>query len=187
MSADQAVAQARDVVSSSQPRPETRERIFMFTDIVQSTELVGAIGDDAWHSLLDWHNRILREAFIAHHGEEIDNAGDGFFVAFDAGQDAASCAIDIQRTLAEHRRTHGFSPRVRIGLHAAMATRSDNGYRGQGVHVAARIAGLAAGDEILISQGLEGQLRDGYAMFPSRPAVLKGVAGSVQVAALKWQ
>jgi class 3 adenylate cyclase len=186
MSADQAVAEARDVVASSQPRPEMRERIFMFTDIVQSTELVGAIGDDAWHSLLDWHNRILREAFMAHHGEEIDNAGDGFFVAFDTGHDAASCAIDIQRTLAEHRRTHGFSPRVRIGLHAALATRSDSGYRGRGVHVAARIAALAAGDEILMSQGLGGQLRDGYSVSPSRPANLKGITGPMQVAALKW-
>jgi predicted ATPase/class 3 adenylate cyclase len=187
MSADQAVAEARDVVASSQPRPEARERIFMFTDIVQSTELVGAIGDDAWHSLLDWHNRILREAFMAHHGEEIDNAGDGFFVAFDTGHDAAKCAIDIQRTLAEHRRTHGFSPRVRIGLHAALATRSDSGYRGRGVHVAARIAALAAGDEILMSQGLGAQLRDVYSMAPSRPANLKGITGPMQVAELKWQ
>jgi predicted ATPase/class 3 adenylate cyclase len=187
MSADQGVAEARDVVASSHPRPETRERIFMFTDIVQSTELVGAIGDDAWHSLLDWHNRILREAFMAHHGEEIDNAGDGFFVAFDAGHDAASCAIDIQRTLAEHRRTHGFSPRVRIGLHATLATRSDSGYRGRGVHVAARIAALAAGDEILMSQGLIEQLRDGYSLAQSRPASLKGIAGPVLVAALQWR
>jgi class 3 adenylate cyclase len=186
MSADQAVAEARDVVASSHPRPETRERIFMFTDIVQSTELVGAIGDDARHSLLDWHNRILREAFIAHHGEEIDNAGDGFFVAFDESHEAASCAIDIQRTLAEHRRTHGFSPRVRIGLHAALATRSDSGYRGRGVHVAARIAALAAGDEILMSQRLGAQLRDGYSVSPSRQASLKGVAGPVLVAALEW-
>jgi predicted ATPase/class 3 adenylate cyclase len=187
MTADQAVAEARDVVASSHPRPETRERVFVFTDIVQSTELTGAIGDDAWHSLLDWHNRILREAFMAHHGEEIDNAGDGFFVAFDEGHDAASCAIDIQRTLAEHRRTHGFSPRVRIGLHAALATRSDSGYRGRGVHVAARIAALAAADEILISQGLGAQLRDGYSVSPSRRASLKGIADPVLVAALKWR
>jgi class 3 adenylate cyclase len=124
---------------------------------------------------------------MAHHGEEIDNAGDGFFVAFDEGHDAASCAIDIQRTLAEHRRTHGFSPRVRIGLHAALATRSDSGYRGRGVHVAARIAALAAADEILISQGLGAQLRDGYSVSPSRRASLKGIADPVLVAALKWR
>jgi predicted ATPase/class 3 adenylate cyclase len=186
MSADQAVAEARDVVANSHPRPETGERIFMFTDIVQSTELVGAIGDDAWHNLLDWHNRTLREAFMAHHGEEIDNAGDGFFVAFDEVHDAASCAIAIQRMLAEHRHTHGFAPRVRIGLHATLATRSDSGYRGRGVHVAARIAALAAGDEILMSQALGAQLRDVYSVSPSRQASLKGIAGPVLVAALEW-
>jgi class 3 adenylate cyclase len=159
----------------------------MFTDIVQSSELLGAIGDDVWHSLLDWHNRILLEAFIAHYGEKIDNAGDGFFVAFDEGHEAASCAIDIQRRLAEHRRMHGFSPRVRIGLHAALATRSDSGYRGRGVHVAARVAALAAGDEILMTQGLGAQLRNDYSVSPPRPASLKGIDGPVVIAALEWR
>jgi len=187
MSADQAIAEARAVVAGSRQRPETRERTFMFTDIVRSTELAGAIGDDAFHSLVEWHNRTLREAFLLHHGEEIDNAGDGFFVAFDEGRDAASCAIDIQRALAEHRRTHGFAPRVRMGLHSALATRSDSGYRGRGVHLAARIAGLALGDEIVLSQGLGARLGDGYAVSPSRPANLKGIAGPVRVAALEWR
>jgi predicted ATPase/class 3 adenylate cyclase len=187
MSAEQAIAEARAVVESSQQLPETRERTFMFTDIVRSTELVGAIGDEAWHRLLDWHNRILREAFIAHHGEEIDSAGDGFFVAFDEVSAAAGCAIDIQRGLAEHRRTHGFAPSVRIGLHTAVATRSDSGYRGRGVHVAARIAGLAEGDEILLSQGVQAQLSDGFELSPSRSASLKGVAGQVLVAVLEWR
>jgi len=187
MSPDQAIAEARAVVAGSRQRPETRERTFMFTDIVRSTELAGAIGDDAWHILVEWHNRTLREALVLNHGEEIDNAGDGFFVAFDEGHEAASCAIDIQRALAEHRRTHGFAPRVRIGLHSALATRSDSGYRGRGVHLAARIAGLALGDEIVMSQGLGARLGDGYAVSPSRPANLKGIAGQVRVAALEWR
>lgn len=187
MSAGQAFAEAQAVVATSQQRPETRERTFMFTDIVRSTELVGAIGDEAWHALLDWHNRILRAAFLIHHGEEIDSAGDGFFVAFAEGPAAAACAIDIQRSLAEHRRTHGFAPRVRIGLHTAFATRSDNGYRGRGVHLAARIAASAEGGEILMTQGLGAQLSDSYAVSPPRLASLKGIAGQVLVAALGWR
>lgn len=187
MSADQALAEARAVVVSSHAQAETGQRTFMFTDIVQSTALMEAIGDDAWHSLLDWHNRILREAFITHHGEEIDNAGDGFFVAFELSHDATSCAIAIQRTLSEHRRAHGFSPRVRIGLHSALATRSDSGYRGRGVHVAARIAALAAADEILMSQGVAAQLSDRDAVSAWRSASLKGIAAPVDITTLKWR
>lgn len=72
-------------------------------------------------------------------GEEIDRAGDGFFIAFGTVQEAVTCAVDIQRTLAEHRRTHGFAPQVRIGLHATSALRRGKGFSGKGVHLAARL------------------------------------------------
>ena len=159
----------------------------MFTDIVRSTELVGAIGDEPWHSLVDWHHRVLRAAFIAHRGDEIDSAGDGFFVAFENAPEAVACAVDIQRTLEEHRRTHGFAPSVRIGLHATQATRSDSGYRGRGVHLAARIAALAGGGEIVVSQELAMQLGVRYALAPPRQATLKGIAEPVLVTTVQWR
>ena len=124
----------------------------MFTDIVKSTNLVEAIGDEAWGDLLQWHDQTLRSLFANHGGAEIDHAGDGFFVAFEQPASAIECAVAIQRTLADHRRAHGFSPQVRIGLHTAKATRRGINYRGKGVHEAARIAALAEAGEILASQ-----------------------------------
>ena len=50
------------------------------------------------------------------------STGDGFFASFADASAAASCAVAIQRLLAEHRRLHGFAPQVRIGMHAAEAT-----------------------------------------------------------------
>src|SRR2546428_12858276 len=87
-----------------------------------------------------------------HSGEEVDHTEDGFFSAFAGIVAAMECAVDIQRTLAEHRRTHGFAPQVRIGLHAASALRRGRGFAGKGVHMAARIIDLAGTDEILVSQ-----------------------------------
>ena len=78
-------------------------------------------------------------------GEEVAHTGDGFFVAFQRAADGIECAVDIQRRLARHRREHGFAPWVRIGLHAAEATRERRNYIGGGVHVAARV-GAAAGE-----------------------------------------
>ena len=89
----------------------------MFTDIVGSTALVEAIGDEAWHDLLRWHDEALRRCFASNDGEEVDHTGDGFFVAFPDARTALACAIAIQRTLADHRRAHGFAPQVRIGVH----------------------------------------------------------------------
>ena len=57
-------------------------RTFLFTDIVGSTALIEVIGDEAWNDLRRWHNEALRSSFDDHEGEEIDHAGDGFFVAF---------------------------------------------------------------------------------------------------------
>jgi hypothetical protein len=58
----------------------------------------------------------------AHQGREIKHEGDGFFTVFPDPRSALECAIEMQRTLDEHRREHGFAPRVRIGVHASEAT-----------------------------------------------------------------
>ena len=109
------------------------------------------IGDEAWNDLRRWHNEALRSSFDDHEGEEIDHAGDGFFVAFPDAERGVACAVQIQRRLAEHRRSHGFAPQVRMGLHATTATRDESGYTGLGVHTASRIGSLAGAGEILAS------------------------------------
>jgi class 3 adenylate cyclase len=52
--------------------------------------------------------------------------------------------------------SHGFAPRVRIGVHGAEAAREGRAYRGKGVHTAARLGGLADGEEIVVSRGGSG-------------------------------
>jgi class 3 adenylate cyclase len=166
----------------------TREvRTFMFTDIVRSTQLVEAIGDEAWADLVRWHDQALRALFAAHGGEEVDHAGDGFFVAFAAARPALECSVAIQRALLEHRRQQGFAPQVRIGLHAAPAQRHGGAYRGKGVHVAARIAALAGAGEIVASQDTVDSVPP--TLTPSAPRVvtLKGLSEPLAVVTLGWR
>jgi class 3 adenylate cyclase len=166
-----------------QPKAPVRRatKTFMFTDICKSTNLVEAIGDEAWEDLLRWHDQTLRSLFAEHSGEEIKHGGDGFFVAFEGAAAAVECAAAMQRTLAEHRREHGFAVQVRIGLHAAEATRRGRDYVGKGVHQAARIAALAQGGEILASQDTvaEGPIR--FAVSEPRAVSLKGISQPVQL------
>jgi class 3 adenylate cyclase len=110
------------------------QRTFMFTDIVGSTQLVEALGDEAWEVLLRWHDDTLRALFASNQGEEVVATGDGFFVGFDSPEAALACAVAIQRRLAEHRQAHGFAPQVRIGVHASEATQVAQNFRGKGVH-----------------------------------------------------
>jgi class 3 adenylate cyclase len=162
-------------------------KTFLFTDIVKSTDLVAAIGDEAWLDVARWHDETLRSLFARHGGEEVDHAGDGFFVAFDDPTRAVECAVAIQRTLGEHRRAHGFAPTVRIGVHATAATRLQRAFRGKGVHEAARIASLAKGDEILASfQTIAGAGRS-FSVSEAREVHLKGVPEPVEVVAINWR
>jgi len=165
----------------------TQTRTFMFTDIVRSTSLVEAIGDDAWADLVRWHDQTLRSLFVAHGGEEIDHAGDGFFIAFLEPTAAVECAVAVQRTLFEHRHAHGFSPQVRVGLHMAAAARRGAGYRGKGVHEAARISALAEGGEILASAKTLAETTLRFPASAPRSAELKGVSEPVELIAIDWQ
>lgn len=161
-------------------------RTFMFTDIVGSTSLIEVIGDEAWNDLRRWHDQALRSSFDEYGGEEIDHAGDGFFVAFPDPASAVACAVEIQRRLAEHRRTQGFAPQVRMGLHATSATRDETGYVGLGVHAASRIASLAGAGEILASVET---LEDVPVARASdlRSVALKGIVDPVDVVSIDWR
>ena len=116
------------------------------------------------------------------------HTGDGFFVAFERARDGIECAVDIQRRLARHRREHGFALGVRIGLHAAEATRERRNYIGGGVHVAARVGAAAAKEEILVTRAVvdgAGPMR--FALTDPRPVTLKGVREPVEVQAVEWR
>ena len=121
----------------------------MFTDIVGSTSLADVLGDQAWEAVLRKHDDMLRALVAGGGGEVVNSTGDGFFVAFDGAREGIDCAIAIQRALRDHRANVGFAPPVRIGLHSAAANRRGTDYSGKGVHVAARVAALAEGGEIL--------------------------------------
>jgi class 3 adenylate cyclase len=162
-------------------------RAFLFTDIVGSTALIGVIGDDAWVDLRRWHDVRLRGIFAAHHGEEIDHAGDGFLVSFERTNDAIECAVEIQRALADHRRHEGFAPSVRIGIHTSEAVREGSGFTGRAIHEGARIAAVAGPDEIVASVDA---LRDAPPRQPvpePRTVVLKGITEPVAVVTIPWQ
>ena len=157
-------------------------KTFMFTDIVGSTKLAEAFGDDAWGNLLGWHDQTLRRLIADHRGEEVKQVGDGFFAAFDSSLDAIECAVDIQKHLAEHGKTSGFAPQVRIGLHTADAARKGGDYEGKGVHAAARIGALAQGGEVLVSEDVAAGSR--FPISELRAVRLKGIDKPVKVATL---
>ncbi len=160
-------------------------KTFMFTDIVNSTNLVEAVGDDAWTNLLRWHDETMRALFAAHQGQEVTSTGDGFFVGFDSPEAAIACAVAIQRRFDDHRRQHGFAPQIRIGLHASEAAQVGDNYHGFGVHEAARIGALAGAGEIVASRETVSASMSHPVSAP-RSVALKGIAEPVEVVDIDW-
>ena len=156
----------------------------MFTDLAGSTSLVEAIGDAAWHELSAWLDGEMRHSFTEHKGREVDHAGDGFFVVFDAAGDAVECALNIQRRLSTNRRLHGYAPQVRIGIHIGDVQQSDSSIRGAAVHRAARLCAAARADSILASR--EALEASGRRTSPLQKFTLKGITEPVEAAEIRW-
>ena len=126
---------------------------FLFSDVEGSTRLLDELGD-AYADALEGHRRVLREAFAAHDGVEVDTQGDAFFVAFARATEAAAAALDAQRALADAR------VRVRIGLHTGEPLLRAEGYVGMDVHHAARVMSAGHGGQIVVSERTHSFLRD---------------------------
>jgi WD40 repeat protein/class 3 adenylate cyclase len=133
---------------------------FLFTDVEGSTRLLKQLRERYVQAHAE-HQRILREAFAAHGGEEVGTEGDAFFYVFSRARDAAEAAAAAQRALAAHPWPDGSEFRVRIGMHTGEPTVSDEGhYYGLGVHRTARIMAAGHGGQILVSQATASVLAD---------------------------
>ena len=94
----------------------------LFTDIVGSTDLKQLIGDIRARELFARHARVVERALGEHGGTKVDEAGDGFLLAFTSTLRAVECAVKIQRGLELERLLHrGESISVRIGLSSGEA------------------------------------------------------------------
>jgi class 3 adenylate cyclase/streptogramin lyase len=140
---------------------------FLFTDIAGSTRLLDRLGDE-YGVVLAEHQRLLRAAFAAHRGKEIDTQGDAFFVTFPTPVDAIAAAIDAQRALAQHDWPHAVKVSVRIGMDTGRAAVMAERYTGHAVHRAARVSDAGHGGQILVSDASAEELGDGRDGFKLR-------------------
>ncbi|MFI5254635.1 MAG: adenylate/guanylate cyclase domain-containing protein [Candidatus Limnocylindrales bacterium] len=117
----------------------------VLTDVVGSTAALSRAGDAAWRERLGRHYETARLELERYRGREVNTTGDGLLATFDGPARAIACAEAI-REGAIRDGLH-----VRAGVHTGEVERVGADVRGVGVHKVARIAALAAADEILVS------------------------------------
>jgi predicted ATPase/class 3 adenylate cyclase len=131
----------------------------VFTDIAGSTRLLHELGD-GYGAVLRDHHRLLRDAWAAYGGVEVDTEGDAFFVAFPSPRRAVEAVAAAQTALDRHPWTHGRAVRARMGVHSGEPQQREGTYWGIDVHYAARLCAAAHGGQVLISAATHGLLPD---------------------------
>jgi class 3 adenylate cyclase len=170
-------------------RGEPAEVAFLFSDVVGFTRMTERLGDFAAHRVMAGHRAVIAETARRNRGQTVEVRGDGFLLAFEATQNAMRCAVALQRELARAAsRRPADAIRVRMGLHSGPAIAEGEGYFGRNVILAARIAGRAGPDEILVSARVRELARRSpeFALGEGRRVSLKGFAARQQVFALDW-
>lgn len=177
----------REWVQPGTTGPERRWVTVMFTDIVNSTQLTEALGDEQWTRILRAHRKLVREAILARGGEEVATQGDGFMARFEAPADAVLCGVDVQRAIAEREGDDAVVPAVRIGIHAGEAVEDDGDLVGQVVNLASRVAGEADAGEILVTEPVADYLGTRLSFRDCGVRTLKGISQARHLLAVEWQ
>jgi len=152
----------------------------LFTDIVRSTEHAASLGDKRWRSLLDSHDRLVRDQLERFRGNEVNTTGDGFLACFDGPARAVRCGQAITKIASRL----GFD--VRVGIHSGECEVRGEDLGGLAVHIGARVGALAAPGEVLVSQMVKDLVAGSGIEFDERGEhELKGVPGSWKLFAVR--
>ena len=133
---------------------------FLFTDIEGSTALLRRVGEDVYAQVLAGHHALIRSSLAAHDGSEVDTQGDAFFAVFSSPRACVAAVLEMQQALQRHAWPAGEQVRVRMGVHSGEAKRTAAGLVGLEVHRAARVAAVACGGQVLVSETAAALVRD---------------------------
>jgi adenylate cyclase len=156
--------------------------VLVFSDIEGSTERNERLGDQGWVEVLEWHNRLIEKRVAEHRGFVVKNQGDGFMIAFAEPIDAVHCCVDVQGDLLQDTGRWD-DIKVRMGAHVGTSVRRGDDLFGLDVAMAARIADLAEGGQILVSESMRESVGalDGVGFAGPLEVELKGIRGAQKV------
>ncbi len=152
----------------------------MFTDIVDATSRAAQSGDERWRDRLADHHAVVRAQLARFGGREVKTTGDGFLATFSGPpSQALRCAAAMVGEL------RGLGLDVRVGMHTGECEIVEDDVAGMAVHIAARVAALAAAGEVLVSGTVFGTVVGGPFGFEDRGHhELRGVPGAWPLFAL---
>ncbi len=130
----------------------------LFTDLVGSTAMYGALGDAKAFNLVWIHFDLLVDIVRARGGAIVKTIGDAIMATFVRPADAVLAAADLHDRIADHVRDagHDYPVALKIGIHSGpsiVVTLNDRlDYFGTTVNLAARTEAQSRGADIVLTK-----------------------------------
>ena len=170
---DEMFGHIEEFITGTRVVDERSDRVLttvLFSDIVGSTAQAVDFGDRQWRHVLDDHDHVVRSELNQYRGREINTTGDGFFAAFDGPARAVRCGVAITEAVRR------LGVEVRVGIHTGECEVRGADLSGIAVHIGARVAGLAAPGEVLVTSTVRDLVAGSGLRFEQRGThQLKGV------------
>jgi adenylate cyclase len=161
-------------------RVERRLAAILAADVAGYSRLMSADEEGTLAHLKSFRKTLVDPKIVEHRGRIVKTTGDGMLVEFASAVDAARCAVEIQRGMAEQNADAPQDNRIkfRMGIHVGDIIIDDNDIFGDGVNIAARLEGIAEPGGICISDDAHRQVRGkvDIAYDDMGPQALKNIA-----------
>jgi adenylate cyclase len=157
-------------------------------DVAGYSRLIGVDEEGTLAQLKAFRKTLIDPTIAKHRGRIVKTTGDGMLVEFASAIDAARCAVEVQRGMADENTEIPQARRIefRIGIHLGDIIVDDNDIFGDGVNIAARLESIAVPGGISISRAVHDQVRDRIDVYfdDKGEIALKNIARPVQVFAI---
>jgi class 3 adenylate cyclase len=160
----------------------------LVTDLVGSTALREALGEERAEFVRREHDRALVDAAQSNGGTVLKSLGDGVLVMFAGAAEAVSASVAMQRAIDLQARNEALALAIRIGVSAGDITLEDGDCFGTPVVEASRLCAAAEGGHIFVAEVVRvlARGRGGHEMTPIGELALKGLAEPVPTFDVGW-
>jgi class 3 adenylate cyclase len=170
------------------PVPQTVAAV-LFGDISGSTTIYETLGDALAKQMIDECLRDMRTATARHGGRVVKTIGDELMCVFPDADRVAMAASEMQQAIADMPPVSGVKRAIRVGFHVGPVIESEGDVFGDTVNTAARMAGLAKGEQIYTTLAAV-QLMSPIVRSQTRriaSLTVKGKGDEVAVCEVLWQ
>ncbi len=174
---------------SPDPAPAPKVLAVLFADIAGSTKLYDTLGDAQAKRMIDECIALMRAITAQYGGRVIKTIGDEVMCVLPDADGACLAAMDMQLKISALPVVSGVQRAIRAGFHVGSVIEENNDVFGDTVNLAARMAGLAKGTQIMTTRATVDRLSTLLRGATRSIAALsvKGKGDDVEVCEVTWQ